>query len=101
MNEPRSTASKLCTGWLWQFDGQWKSTSDQSSEPAGRTPSCASTPPPSKSTGWPALQVKPAVGEAMTAVGGVFPAVTATVSVADAPRLSVTRSPTGYAPGSV
>jgi hypothetical protein len=42
----------------------------------------------------PTFQVKPVDGVRMVAVGGVFPALIATESVAEAPLLSVTLRPT-------
>ena len=62
--------------------------------PDGRLPSWASVALPEKAIGSPTFQVNPVLGDVIVAVGGVLPARIATESVADAPWLSVTRTPT-------
>ena len=65
--------------------------SDQLSADAGSVPSCASVAWPEKLIVSPTFQVRLDVGESMTAVGAVFPAVTVTDAVSLAPWSSVTR----------
>ena len=61
---------------------------------AASVPSWASVAEPLKSIGSPTAQVRLEVGAVIVAVGGVFPAEIATVSVAEAPWVSVTLRPT-------
>jgi hypothetical protein len=55
-------------------------------------PSCWSVAEPEKLMTSPTFQVVPAAGVAMVGVGGVLPTAIGTVSVSDAPWLSVTLS---------
>ena len=77
----------------WQLDGQCWIASFQSRSVASSAPSCSSVALPAKAIGSPTFQVRPVVGEVIVAVGGVLPARMATASIAEAPWLSVTRTP--------
>jgi len=91
---PLLTSGKLSSAWLWQADGQWFSSSDQSRRPGPRVPSWRSVAPPLKLIRSPTFHVSPGVGVVIVATGGVLPAVIAALSVALAPCESVARRPT-------
>ena len=93
MNEPPATPAKDCSGWVWQFDGQWWRIRSQLSREAGSGPSWASVAPPANWIRSPTRQVVPGAGEVIVAVGGVLPTLIVTVASPVAPWLSVTRRP--------
>ena len=78
-------SAKLWIGCAWPLDGQCSSSADQSNALGGSVLSWASVALPWKATVSPTFQVKPVVGVTIVAVGGVLPAVIATVSTAKAP----------------
>src|SRR5829696_8485432 len=90
VNEPLATPTKLCSGWVWQLDGQWWRIRSQVSAEAGRVPSCGSVAEAEKLITSPTFQVMPAAGALMVAVGAVLPTLTVTVVVAERPPGSVT-----------
>jgi hypothetical protein len=82
---------KVCSGWVWQLDGQWWRIRSQDRADGGSGPSCASVALPANSITSFTPQVLRAAGAVMVAVGAVLPTVIVTDAVPEAPWLSVTR----------
>ena len=60
---PLATPVQVCSGCVWQSDGQWWRISFQLKRRAGSVPSCGSVPPPVKSIVSPTFQVRLGAGE--------------------------------------
>src|SRR5918994_1216948 len=98
VNVPLATPENVSHTCSWQVSavGQWCTIHSQDSAEAGSAPSSPSLALPEKEISWPTFQVEVGSGVSMVAVGGLLPAVMVSGSsrVSDAPRASVTLSPT-------
>src|SRR4051794_11597884 len=84
---------------VWQFVGQWWMISDHANADAGTFPSCLSVAEAENAITSPTFQVRVESGLPIVTTGGVLSAWISTLVVDEAPKLSVTLSPTSTVPG--